>query len=198
NNAGFGLHGVFEATPREKMLEQFEVNVFGLMDVTRAVLPHMRAQHRGTILNVTSGAGVFGVPMMALYCGSKFAIEGFTEALSYELATVGIVVKLIEPGGVLDSQFVERSTTEARQTSAIADYQPFLTASLETYKNLRTQRAGATSQDVAEVIFGAATDDREQLRYVATAQIASLVAARRETNEGTYLATVRQAFGYKR
>jgi NAD(P)-dependent dehydrogenase (short-subunit alcohol dehydrogenase family) len=70
NNAGFGLHGVFESTPREKVLEQFEVNVFGVMDVTRAILPHFRANKAGSIVNVSSGAGVFTLPMISLYLWS--------------------------------------------------------------------------------------------------------------------------------
>ncbi|MEI9986695.1 MAG: SDR family NAD(P)-dependent oxidoreductase [Aliidongia sp.] len=76
NNAGFGLWGVFESTPRDKVLEQFEVNVFGVMDVTRALLPHFRANRSGVIVNVSSGAGVFTLPLISLYCASKFALEG--------------------------------------------------------------------------------------------------------------------------
>jgi NAD(P)-dependent dehydrogenase (short-subunit alcohol dehydrogenase family) len=86
NNAGFGLFGVFEATSREKIQEQFDVNVFGVMDVTRAILPHFRKNKGGLIINVSSGAGIFALPMISLYCASKFALEGFSESLSYELA----------------------------------------------------------------------------------------------------------------
>ncbi|HEX8912643.1 MAG TPA: SDR family oxidoreductase [Humisphaera sp.] len=103
NNAGFGLLGLFEATPPAKVREQFDVNLFGLMDVTRAVLPHFRARGGGTVVNVGSGAGVFGLPMMSLYCASKFALEGFSEALSYELASQNVAVKLVEPGGVVSN-----------------------------------------------------------------------------------------------
>jgi NAD(P)-dependent dehydrogenase (short-subunit alcohol dehydrogenase family) len=195
NNAGFGLHGVFEMTSREKVLEQFEVNVFGLMDVTRAALPQMREQHSGVILNVTSGAGVFGLPMMSLYTASKFAVEGFSESLAWELAGMGIVVKLIEPGGVLDSQFVARSGTEAAQVTPIGDYAPFLAHAETVYGALRSTRAGASSADVADVIFTAASDGTDQLRYVATPQIESLVKARRETSEAAYMKMMRASFG---
>ncbi|CAM3888078.1 SDR family oxidoreductase [Corallococcus sp. ZKHCc1 1396] len=198
NNAGFGLYGVFESTPREKVMEQFDVNVFGLMDVTRAVLPQLRRQRSGVVLNVTSGAGVFGLPMSTLYCASKFAVEGFSEALSYELVGMGITVKLIEPGGVLDSQFVSRSGSEATRTGRIDDYAPFLEQAEKLFAGLRDHRAGATSEDVAEVIFDAATDGTDQLRYVATPQIQPLVKARRETSEAEYLALMRRNFGYRR
>jgi NAD(P)-dependent dehydrogenase (short-subunit alcohol dehydrogenase family) len=80
NNAGFGLFGLFEATPPEKVVEQFNINVFGVMDTTRAILPHFRQNKGGLILNISSGAGVFTLPMLSLYCASKFTLEGFTEA----------------------------------------------------------------------------------------------------------------------
>lgn len=73
NNAGFGLFGLFEATSREKIQEQFDVNVFGVMDVTRAILPHLRKNQGGLILNASSGAGIFTLPTISLYHASKFA-----------------------------------------------------------------------------------------------------------------------------
>jgi NAD(P)-dependent dehydrogenase (short-subunit alcohol dehydrogenase family) len=79
NNAGFGLFGLFEATSTDKVREQFEVNVFGVMNVIRELLPHFRKNKQGLILNVSSGAGVFTLPMLSLYCASKFALEGFSE-----------------------------------------------------------------------------------------------------------------------
>jgi NAD(P)-dependent dehydrogenase (short-subunit alcohol dehydrogenase family) len=195
NNAGFGLFGIFEATARDKVLEQFEVNVFGLMDVTRAVLPHMRANRSGTIVNISSGAGVFTLPMISLYCASKFALEGFSEALSYELAGVGVGVKIVEPGGVTSTDFGRRSGAEAAGASDIADYGPFVGAAMEVFAGLRASRASATSEEVAEVIFTAATDGTDQLRYVATDDIKPLVAARRETSEAEYLAFMRERVG---
>ena len=128
NNAGFGLYGVFEATSREKVREQFDVNVFGTMDVTRAILPHFRGNKAGVILNISSGAGIFTLPMLSLYSASKFALEGFSEALTYELAPLGITVKLIEPGGVVSTNFGKRSGAEAGQSQAPSDYDAFLSA----------------------------------------------------------------------
>ena len=120
NNAGFGLYGLFEATPREKVQEQFDVNVFGVMDVTRALLPHFRNNKGGLIINVSSGAGVFTLPMLSLYCATKFALEGFSEALSYELASQNILVKIVEPGGVLSTNFEKRSGDEAMHNLVLA------------------------------------------------------------------------------
>jgi NAD(P)-dependent dehydrogenase (short-subunit alcohol dehydrogenase family) len=191
NNAGFGLWGVFEGTPREKILEQFEVNVFGLMDVTRAILPHFRANRSGVIVNVSSGAGVFTLPLISLYCASKFALEGFSESLSYELSSLGVTVKIVEPGGVTSTDFVKRSGGEAISVQNLLDYAPFVAATSEVFAGLRTSRASATSEEVAAVIFTAATDGTDQLRYIATEDIKPLVAARRETSELDYIAFMR-------
>jgi NAD(P)-dependent dehydrogenase (short-subunit alcohol dehydrogenase family) len=195
NNAGFGLFGIFEGTPREKIQQQFDVNVFGVMDVTRALLPHFRANRAGAIVNVSSGAGVFTLPMISLYCASKFALEGFSEALAYELADLGIRVKIVEPGGVTSTRFGERSGAEAATGDAPADYGPFQQKAGEIFAGLRASRANATSEEVAEVIIEATTDRSDRLRYVATDDIRPLVAARRETSEEEYRAFIRGHLG---
>ncbi|WP_428003705.1 SDR family oxidoreductase [Acidovorax sp.] len=193
NNAGFGLFGVFEGFSREKVQQQFDVNVFGVMNVTRAVLPHMRARRAGTVINVSSGAGVFGLPMISLYTASKFALEGFSESLSYELRSQGIAVKIVEPGGVVTTGFGDRSAVEASEAQAPSDYDGFVAGSMEVFAGLRSARL-ATSDDVAQVIFGAATDGTDRLRYLATEDIAPLVRARRETSEEAYMAMMRATF----
>lgn len=194
NNVGFGLFGVFETLPEAKVHEQFDVNVFGLMDVTRAILPHMRARKSGVILNVSSGAGVFTLPGLSLYCASKFALEGFSEALSYEFLSVGIVVKIIEPGGVLSTKFGARSASDSTKSCEIADYSPFEEATQKIFAGLRAARLTATSEDVAKVIFDAATDGTNQLRYLATEDIRPLVEARRTAGEDAYIGTMRSTF----
>jgi NAD(P)-dependent dehydrogenase (short-subunit alcohol dehydrogenase family) len=194
NNAGFGLFGVFETIAPEKVREQFDVNVFGVMDVTRAILPHFRANRAGIILNISSGAGVFTLPMISLYCSSKFALEGFSEALSYELAPLGITVKILEPGGVISTNFGQRSGEEGSRAASLPDYDDFITATNAVFAGLRGQRL-ATEQDVAEAIFAAVTDDTDRLRYVATDDIRPLVTARRETSEESYIDLMRSTFG---
>ncbi|HZZ18140.1 MAG TPA: SDR family oxidoreductase [Opitutaceae bacterium] len=193
NNAGFGLFGLFEATSREKIQEQFEVNVFGVMDVTRAILPHFRSNKAGVILNVSSGAGIFTLPMLSLYCASKFALEGFSESLSYELSSQNITVKIIEPGGVVSTGFGKRTGAEASKNAAIPDYEAFVGRTEAVFASLRGSRV-ATEDDVAKVILAAATDGLPQLRYVATADIAPLVKARRESSEQAYIGMMRERF----
>ena len=176
------------------MIEQFDVNVLGLMDVTRAILPHFRANRSGVIVNISSGAGVFGLPSLSLYNASKFAVEGFSESLSYELAGPGIAVKIVEPGGVTSTGFVARSGAEAARTAEMSDYLPFKKAMEAVFTQLRAARGGATSEGVPEVIYTAATDDSDQLRYVGTDDIKPLVAARRNTSEAEYMAFMRERF----
>jgi NAD(P)-dependent dehydrogenase (short-subunit alcohol dehydrogenase family) len=194
NNAGFGLFGLFETTSVEKIREQFDVNLFGVMNVTRAILPHFRANKSGLILNVSSGAGVFALPMISLYCASKFALEGFSESLSYELASQNITVKIIEPGGVVSTNFGKRSGAEAAHNSTITDYDAFVADTNAVFAGLRAARL-ATEEDVANVMFNAATDGTNRLRYVATEDIEPLVKARRETSEEEYIAGMRSRFG---
>ena len=193
NNAGFGLFGVFESTSEEKIQEQFAVNVFGVMDVTRAILPHMRERKAGVIINVSSGAGVFTLPMLSLYCSSKFALEGFSEGLSYELLGLGIVVKVVEPGGVVSTDFRKRSASEAEKTSEIADYVQFKASTQKVFASLRSARL-ATVADVSKVVFKAATDGTDTLRYVATNDILPLVNSRRTAGEDAYIAMMRKSF----
>ncbi|WP_075291992.1 SDR family oxidoreductase [Pararhizobium arenae] len=192
NNAGYGLFGVFEGTSREKVQDQFEVNVFGVMDVIRETLPHFRAKRSGLYINVSSGAGVFGLPMISLYNASKFALEGFSESLSYELASLGIGVKIVEPGGVLETKFGHRSGEEFSSTATPSEYDPFIKGANAVFEGLRKSRGLATSDEVAEVIFEAATDGTDQLRYVATEDIKPLIEKRRGSSEDEYMTFMRE------
>jgi NAD(P)-dependent dehydrogenase (short-subunit alcohol dehydrogenase family) len=148
------------------------------------------------ILNVSSGAGVFALPMISLYCASKFALEGFSESLSYELASQNIIVKIIEPGGVVSTNFGKRSGAEAAHNAALADYDAFVADTNAVFAGLRAARL-ATEEDVAKVIFEAATDGTDRLRYVATADIVPLVEARRTTSEERYIEFMRSRFAPK-
>ena len=158
NNAGYGQYGLFEAIPREKVQEQFDVNVFGVMDVTRAILPHFRKNKGGLIINISSGAGLFTLPMISLYCASKFALEGFSEALAYELASQNIIVKLVEPhGGVNDTSFFERTGRASAGDDPVTDYDDFVARTKEAFAKMTAARTTGADQ-VARVIYDAATN----------------------------------------
>ncbi|MEJ1961336.1 MAG: SDR family oxidoreductase [Gammaproteobacteria bacterium] len=180
NNAGYGQYGLFEAVPRSKVQEQFDVNVFGVMDVTRAILPQFRRHKRGIIINVSSGAGLFTLPMISLYCASKFALEGFSEALSYELASQNIAVKLVIPhGGVGSTQFNDRSAQSREGAAPLADYDDFVTRTNVAFAAMSAART-ISSEDVAKTIFEAATDGTDRLRYLVGNDTRGFIKARRE------------------
>lgn len=193
NNAGYGLFAVFETVSDAKVRELFEVNVFGVMNVTRAVLPHFRARKRGVFVNVSSGAGAFVLPTASLYSASKFALEAFSEGLAYEAAAFGVKVKIIEPGGVATS-FGERAGKEAAASAAVPGYDAFFEQVGPVFARLHADAeadASATPEKVARIMFDAATDDTDQLRYVATDAIRDLVELRRSAGEAKYLAHMR-------
>jgi NAD(P)-dependent dehydrogenase (short-subunit alcohol dehydrogenase family) len=194
NNAGFGLMGVFESLSREQIRQQFDVNVIGVMDVTRAVLPQMRKQKSGVIINVSSRAGIIAQPMISLYSASKFALEGFSEALSFELAAVGIAVKIIQPsGGITSTKFGDRTAREAQPLTPPADYAAFVDATRTTFAKMMTA-AKTDTPDVAEVIFTAATDGTDKLRYFVGVDNPPLIKARREMTEEEYIRFVRATY----
>jgi NAD(P)-dependent dehydrogenase (short-subunit alcohol dehydrogenase family) len=120
NNAGYAAIGPFESADEEQVRRQFETNVFGLMNVTRAVLPHFRARRSGTIVNISSVGGQLTFPLYSLYHASKWAVEGFSESLQYELRPFGIKVRLIEPGTIV-TDFYSRSMDKAEK-SGLTDY----------------------------------------------------------------------------
>lgn len=194
NDAGYGQYGVFEAVPRAKVMQQFAVNVFGPMDVIRAVLPSMRKRRRGVIINVSSGAGIFTLPMISLYCASKFALEGFSEALAYELLPLGIVTKLVEPhGGVNETDFNARAASDNAGAAAPEDYKPFIERSADAFARMSAARL-ISSADVAQVIYGAATDGTDRLRYLVDNDTRGSIKARAERPDQDYVDFIRNHF----
>ena len=175
NNAGYALMGAFETTNLDQVRRQFETNVFGLMEVCRRVLPHFRQRKAGTLVNVASMAGRLPIPLMSVYNASKWAVEGFSEALIYELDEFNIKMKIIEPGAV-DTAFFGRSSDRANGTGEGA-YQDFSEQQFPVLN--QTGPGGSTPEEVAAVIFRAATDGSGQLRYSIGMDAKTLLTARR-------------------
>lgn len=197
NSAGYGQYGLFEAIPREKIQQQFDVNVFGVMDVTRAILPHFRKNKNGVIMNISSGAGIFTLPMISMYCASKFAIEGFSESLAYELASQNIIVKLIEPhGGVTNTRFNERTAQDNAKGDSLVDYGDFAKQTADAFANMSAART-ISSNDVAKVIFEAATDDTNRLRYLVGNDTRGFIKAKQDLSDNDYIDFMRSKFRLK-
>jgi NAD(P)-dependent dehydrogenase (short-subunit alcohol dehydrogenase family) len=194
NNAGYGQYGLLEEVPPEKIWQQFETNVFGVIELMRASLPTMRRQRGGMIINVGSGGGIYGVPAMSFYSASKFALEGFSEAVSYELASQNIVLKLIEPhGGVTATNFNARVAEDSGDVRAVADYDQFKADMREAYS--RTAAASSiSSRDVALEIYKAATDGSRRLRYFIGVDSRGFLNAKQTLRDQEYIEFMRSYF----
>jgi NAD(P)-dependent dehydrogenase (short-subunit alcohol dehydrogenase family) len=194
NNAGYGQYGLLEEVTPEKLRQQFETNVFGVIELMRASLPTMRRQRSGMIINVSSGGGIYGVPAMSIYSASKFALEGFSEAVSYELASQNIVVKLIEPhGGVTATNFNARVAEDSGDVLAVADYDQFKADMREAYS--RTAAASSISScDVALEIYKAATDGSSRLRYFIGVDSRGFLNAKQTLPDQEYIKFMRSYF----
>jgi NAD(P)-dependent dehydrogenase (short-subunit alcohol dehydrogenase family) len=187
NNAGYGLVGPFEAATEEQIRRQFDTNVFGMMNVCREILPIFRDQKRGTIVNVASMGGRITFPLYSLYHATKWAVEGFSEALQYEVKQFGIRIKIIEPGPI-KTDFYDRSQDLTRKDGLTA-YDTFVDRALP---NL--QKAGANAPDgsvVAQTIYEAVTDDSWKMRYPVNSK--AILAARKLLPDAAFFALVRNA-----
>jgi len=192
NNAGYGAYGPLEATPVAKIRRQFDVNVLGLLETTKALLPHFRRNHRGTIVNISSMGGRITFPLGTLYHGTKFAVEGLSEALHYELAPLGIKVKIIEPGGIR-TDFGGRSFDFSNET-ALTEYQPLVQAVLYGLGSTMEQE-GSEPELIAEAVYDAVTDGTDTLRYVAGADAMHMLASRHTADDAVFFAGMRAQFG---
>ncbi|MCB0696134.1 MAG: SDR family oxidoreductase [Chitinophagaceae bacterium] len=192
NNAGYGLAGVFEAISKEAIERQFATNVFGLFDVTRAMLPHFRKQGSGIIINVTSVGGRMTLPLFSMYHASKFAVEGFSESLQYELAPTGIKVKVVEPGSVA-TDFSGRSL-DMHQDPTMKEYDGFTDKIVAAFQKRREAGVGSTPDMTAAVIYEAATDGTDTLRYRAGADAEQILTARATVDDITFFNLIREQF----
>lgn len=161
NNAGYGLIGPLEALTDEQINAQIQTNLFGVINVTKAIVPHLRQKRSGVVINVTSSFGLLSFPTCSVYSASKFAVDGFSEGLAHELAQFGILVKVVAPGG-MQTDFTGRSMQGGMHEA----YEQLVAKVSEGYSE--EQVAGYTkAEEVAQIIFDAATDGKDQLRYVA-------------------------------
>jgi len=191
NNAGYGLFGPFETASQEAIDKQFQTNVYGIFNVTRAALPAMRAQKEGVVINVSSIGGLISFPLVSLYHATKFAVFGFSESLQYELAPHGIKVKVIAPGGV-KTDFASRSLalTFTGNDHPYADTVERVQAAFESRRDNHS-----SSEDLAVAIYGAATDGTDRLRYVVGPDAEQTIGARTQMSEAEFQAMIRQYMG---
>jgi NAD(P)-dependent dehydrogenase (short-subunit alcohol dehydrogenase family) len=173
NNAGYGLIGALEAYSDEQITRQLNTNLLGVIRVTKAFLPHLREKQSGLIISTTSISGLMAFPLNSLYHAAKWAVEGWSEGLSLELAPHHIGVKTISPGGIA-TDFTSRSLDVA-QHAAYADQFRKLT---EVMENGGSDFQFAPPEAIAAVVYEAATDQKDQLRHQAGADAVAIYAHR--------------------
>lgn len=191
NNAGYGAYGPLEAFPIENIRRQFDTNVIGLLAVTQAVLPHFRARKAGIIVNISSIGGKMTFPLGTLYHGTKFAVEGLSEALHYEMEAIGVKVKIVEPGAIA-TDFGGRSFDFANDET-MTEYQGVVQAVMGAMSQLMP---GASKPSVvADVIYDAATDGTATLRYTAGEDAKEYMANRKALDDETFIGGLKAQLG---
>ncbi len=190
NNAGYGAYGPLEAFPMDRIRRQFETNVIGLLATTKALLPHFRANASGTIINISSIGGQMTFPLGTLYHGTKFAVEGMSESLHYELEPFGVRVKLVEPG-LIKTDFGGRSFDFVNDET-MAEYQPTVQKLFESWGS---NTEASEPSVVADIILSAATDGTDRLRYRAGPDADALLDARKQQDDSTFIGNMKAMIG---
>ena len=180
NNAGYGLVGFFEDLTLDEIRNQFETNFFGVLNITKKIIPIMRFQKSGTIINVSSGAGQVGFPGISAYVSTKFAIEGFSESLMYELFPYGIKVVIIEPG-VIKTNFFRNCIVSEHSMKKSSPY----SRSLDKFqRNVELMQEHATSPiNVAKVIMQVLGNNEPKQRYIIGNDVAMILEAKKSLSD---------------
>ena len=187
NNAGYGAYGPLEAFSMDRIRRQFDTNVIGLLEVTKALLPHFRANGDGVIVNISSIGGKMAFPLGTLYHGTKFAVEGLSEALSFEMEEIGVTVKIVEPGAIA-TDFGGRSF-DFTNDEGMAEYQRVVQKLFAALGP--AMENAAPPRVVADVIYEAATDGTGRLRYTAGEDAREYMANRKAQDDETFRAGVK-------
>ena len=179
NNAGYGLFGSLEDLSIEEIKVQFETNFFGVVRVTQQVLPVMRKQNTGIIVNVSSVGGQIGIPGLSAYHSTKFALEGLSESISYELEPFGIRVVIIEPG-VIRTNIINSSIIAKKALDPKSPYFSLMKKLENSFKSMmENATASSPPEEVAKIVLQAVTSESPQLRYAVGNDAITLLQAKR-------------------
>ena len=189
NNAGYGVNGAFEDLSMEEIKAQYETNLFGVIRVTQAVLPIMRKQKSGIIANVSSGAGRFGYPGGSAYVSTKFAVEGLSESMAYELKPFGIKVVLVEPG-VIRTNFVNSMVAANKSQDPNSPYSQLMQNVATSFEHMFEN--GSSADVVAKVVLKAVTSENPSLRYLAGKDVETWMEAKRSMSDEEFYKMMKQ------
>jgi NAD(P)-dependent dehydrogenase (short-subunit alcohol dehydrogenase family) len=192
NNAGYALGGALEDTSINEVKAQFETNFFGAVRVMQAVIPVMRKQRTGKVVNITSMGGRISIPLSAFYHGSKFALEGLSESIQYELEPFGIKIILIEPGAV-GSNFWKNIKIAKLSSNTNSSYTQLGNRMSKAFKEM--EQNAIHPSEVAKTILDAVTSDNPQLRYVVGNDAARMMEARKNISDTKFGNLIKKQFG---
>jgi len=190
NNAGYGLTGALEDIEIDEIKQLYDTNLFGVIRVTQAILPIMRKQGSGRIINISSGAGRFGYPGGSAYVSSKFALEGLSESMAYELEQFGIKVVLVEPG-VVRTNFGENMVIAQKARDPNSPYSQMMMQRVSSVRSRMMEHA-SDADLVASVVVDAATAKEPKLRYLAGKDVQQLVAAKNSMSDEEFQKMIKQ------
>jgi len=191
NNAGYGLTGALEDIRIDEIRALYETNLFGVIRVTQAILPTMRKQGSGRIINISSGAGRIGYPGGSAYVSSKFALEGLSESMAYEIEQFGIRTVLVEPGFVR-TNFGENIVITKKAQDPNSPYSQMMMQMKSSPYRRRMIENASDADLVASVVVEAATAKEPNLRYLAGKDVQQMVAAKKNMSDEEFQKMIRQ------
>ena len=189
NNAGYGMAGPLEGMTDEQILRMVNTNLMGAIRTTKAFIPHFREKRGGLFINTTSIGGLITVPFNSIYHATKWALEGWSESMAFELSQLGIGMKTVAPGG-MKTDFFTRSFDAGRHPA----YDALVERVMSAVTDPKQMEAYSTPEQIAEVVYEAATDGKDQLRYVAGADAKATYAARLQMGDEAFRKAMAQRF----
>jgi NAD(P)-dependent dehydrogenase (short-subunit alcohol dehydrogenase family) len=184
NNAGYGLMGVLESFTDEQILKEINTNLLGVIRITQAFIPYFRQKKSGVFISTTSIGGIIGFPLHSIYHATKFAVEGWSEGMSFELGQHNIAIKTVAPGGI-STDFTGRSLDRTSH----AEYKELEQKLFSKIDGM--MQSASTAQHIAQVVYEAATDGKDQVRYVAGEDAKAMYARRLEVGNEEFRKEVR-------
>jgi NAD(P)-dependent dehydrogenase (short-subunit alcohol dehydrogenase family) len=189
NNAGYGLAGPLEGISDEQLVDQIDTNLLGVIRTTKAFIPHFRERGTGVFIATTSIGGLVTLPFNSVYHATKWALEGWSESLAFELGKLGIAVKTVAPGGI-KTDFAGRSLVLAHHPA----YAGLMDRVIGVFTNPERTKNHSTAEDIAEVVWEAATDGKNQVSYVAGPDAKALYAQRLAAGAEAFRKTIEHLF----
>jgi NAD(P)-dependent dehydrogenase (short-subunit alcohol dehydrogenase family) len=189
NNAGYGMAGPLEGSTDEQIVRIVDTNLMGPIRTTKAFIPHFREKRAGMFINTTSIGGLMTVPFNSLYHATKWALEGWSESMAFELNQLGIGIKSIEPGGMKTDFF-----TRSFELGKHSDYDALVNKVMSIITDPKQMETYSTAEQIAEVVYEAATDGKGQLRYVAGLDAKATYAARLQHGDEAFRQALKQQF----